>query len=128
MYEEYFIFPQYANDWLICQYFSCLFYLFAPLLISADKNSKSFRPNKLRAVVNITTDNIANPKVLLQKMVDVLRKGELKTQEEPITRLTVDVRGFKFLNSKGQYQVLNFAHSCRRSRSQMLFKKGVFKN
>ena len=70
-------------------------------IVSADENSKSFRPNKLRAVVNITTENVANPKVLLQKMVDVLRKGELKTQEEPVARLTIDVRGFKFLNSKG---------------------------
>ena len=62
----------------------------------------SFRPNKVIAVFNITTDQSTRPKILLQLIVDSLRKGEVKTFDEPVSgKLTLDVRGFRFLNNRG---------------------------
>ena len=78
--------------------------------LSPSKNSLKlrcfyFRPNKVIAVFNVTTDQSTHPKILLQLIVDSLRKGEVKTFDEPVSgKLTLDVRGFKFLNTKGMLQ------------------------
>ena len=65
------------------------------------------RPNKVIAIFNVTTDQVTHPKVLLQLIVDSLRKGEIKTFDEPVSgKLLLDVRGFKFLNSKGKWAFL----------------------
>ena len=73
------------------------------LLLRITFITRLFRPKILLAIFNITADKTTNPKILLQKMVDVLRTGELRTHEEPVaSRLTVDVRGFKFLNNQGK--------------------------
>eukprot|EP00795_Rhopilema_esculentum_P013425 gene13425-4294_t len=72
----------------------------------------AFRPNKVIAIFNVTTDQVTHPKVLLQLIVDSLRKGEVKTFDEPVSgKLLLDVRGFKFLNSKGDNLVCSPEHN-----------------
>eukprot|EP00794_Sanderia_malayensis_P017447 gene17447-19192_t len=61
-----------------------------------------FKPNKVVAVFNVTTDQKTHPKVLLQLLVDSLRRGELKTYDEPFSgKILLDIKGFRFFNNKG---------------------------
>jgi len=56
----------------------------------------------LVAEFKLIVEKSVNPKSLLQKMVDTLRKGGLKNRDEPSSPMyTVDVRGFDFKNTKG---------------------------
>ena len=69
-------------------------------------HSELCRRDVLLTEFNLVAEESVNPKVLLQRMVDVLRKGGLKNRDEPSSPMhTVDVRGFDFKNAKGKYPI-----------------------
>ena len=62
------------------------------------------RPGALMVEFSLISDASVSSKILLQRMVDTLRKGGLKNRDDPSsTMITVDVRGFNFKGDKGSY-------------------------
>ena len=65
-----------------------------------------FSNDLLSVKFNIIADKTANTKEILQKMVDTLRKGGIKNQDDPsVPMFTVDVRGFQFKNKEGKKNI-----------------------